>query len=704
VSIEDFAYKLFQDRYAARDENKIIETEFSQMWERVANFVSKEVKKDYELFRDALWDFKLIPAGRILAGAGIQKKLTFANCYFLQIGDSRDEIYQALHNTANILAAGGGVGHDFSLLRPEGSEVKGVRGTSSGPIGFISVFNQSALTISQAGERRGAQLASLSINHPDIYRFIKYKSENPGDWSTYNVSVKITSEFIKALKEDGKFKLFHLKGEPKKHNKIIDARELFEEICKMAWISGDPGLLFIDKANEISPLNGVVELSGSNPCGEQILNNYGVCNLSSINLTKFVTENKTFDFDAFSYYIRIGVRFLDNIIDLNYYPIEKAKEIAQSTRRIGLGMTGIADAMIMLKLKYGSNDSLKWFEKIAKTFLFNTIEESINLSQERGAFPLFNPDIYLKTKFAREKLTDDQKDKINKFGIRNGDLTAIAPTGSISLLAGISSGIEPNFDSRYIRRDRLGEHEIIHPLYKGNEDVFVTANKLPIESHLKILEIAQKYITNSVSKTVNLASSSSIEDIKKVFLYAIDSEIKGITVFRDGCKKGVLDRGTKIIPEKKKEIIKSRPECLTGFTYQQPTPLGKALITINENSDREPFEVIITVGKSGSDIGSLGEAIGRLISFNLRTESTMVTEEKLDEIINHLQGIGGAGGIGFGKSKVKSLPDAIAKVLSKYKSKHIDVKTIDICPQCGVASLVSEEGCVNCKNCGYSKC
>ncbi len=700
---EDLSMKVFQDRYALRDDDgNILEKTYDQMWDRVAKFVADGNKKEEKLFREALDDFKLIPAGRILAGAGWGKNLTFSNCYSFQIQDSRDSIYSVLKDTANILASGGGVGQDFSLLRPEGSIIKGIRGIASGPCSFISTYHASASTISQGGSRRGAALASLKINHPDILKFIRYKSENKGDWYTYNVSVQITNDFVEALEGRKLFQLYHPKG-TKEQNIKIRAEELFNEICERAWQSGDPGLHMIDVVNEVNPSIYYEKLSSSNPCGEQFLpGDGGSCTLSSINLTKYVSD-KLFDYENFENDTKIGIRFLDNILTLNYFPTEETKEASLRSRRIGLGILGLADAMLLMGYKYGSKESLQWFESVMKSFQEATTTASISLAKDRGSFPMFDSTKYTTTKFAKTRLSPEQRKDINKFGIRNADYTMIAPTGSLSLLAKVSSGIEPNFDYKYIRKDRLGEHTIIHPLYDGNEEIFVTANDCPLDGHLKIQEVAQKYLTNSLSKTINLPNSATIDDVKKAYKYAMKHGFKGITVFRDGCKEGVLVRDKK--PEEKEY---TRPTYLKGTTFSQQTPIGKAFITINENGSNKPFEVFINVGKAGSDIQTFGEAIGRLISLNLRTNGKTEIEDKMDEIIDQLKNIGGVSSVGMGKNKVKSLPDGISKVLQQYKvdyeEKIDEYSNKNICPQCGFYSLVVQEGCENCLQCLYSRC
>lgn len=500
-----------------------------------------------------------------------------------------------------------------------------------------------------------------------------------------------------------------------------------------------------------------------NPCGEEGLPAYGVCNLGSINLAAFVNEHGEMDYDNLYKHAKIGTRFQDNIIDGDIYIFEGIRKTQlEGERRVGLGTMGLGDALIKMKIRYGSSESLTVIEKIYKLIRDAAFEASIELAMEKGAFPKFDKGKYTKAYFIK-KLPKRLQKKIAKHGVRNSVLLMQAPTGSTSLMAGVSSGIEPVYEFSYTRRDRLGEHKLYHPLFDTWRkkhptdpipDYFVSSSDLTPEDHVKVQAVIQNYVDASISKTVNAPSVFTVEDVKKLYTLAYKLGCKGITFMRDGSRPGVLEK----VDSKKEQIQingavvaggahipvkKPRPMVVHGSTYQISTPVGITYITINSDYDNDPFEVFVTVGKAGSDVGAMADAIGRLISLNLRIASPLSPKDRMKKMADQLIGIGGARSVGFGDKKVRSLPDAISKILAthfgfKYKNGNGDhaqesngthaaaspkdevilapsvattqaslpyaAADMDLCPECGVAALAFEEGCKKCYSCGYSEC
>ncbi len=494
--------------------------------------------------------------------------------------------------------------------------------------------------------------------------------------------------------------------------------------------------------------NGYVSLD----CGEEGLPAYGVCNLGSLNLAAFVNKEGKMDYKSLYEHAKIGTRFQDNIIDGDIYIFEGIRKTQlEGERRIGLGTMGLGDALIKMKIRYGSADSLKVIDKIYKLIRDAAFEASTDLAREKGVFPKFDKQKYLKAYFIK-KLPQKIRNNIAKYGIRNSVLLMQAPTGSTSLMAGVSSGIEPVYEFTFIRRDRLGEHKLYHPLFdvwkkkhpnQKIPDYFVSSSDLTPEDHVLVQAAIQKYVDASISKTVNAPKVFTVEDVKKLYAQAYKLGCKGITFMRDGSRPGVLEKEVKK-PEVtttngevkvdgiKIPVKKPRPMVVHGSTYQVESPVGITYITINSDYDNQPFEVFITVGKAGSDVGAMADAIGRLISLNLRIISPLTPVERLKKVADQMIGIGGARSVGFGEKRVRSLPDAIAKVIAmhsgfKYKNGNGEVKPIvtaslqnslpyqarefdpdligvDLFSECGLASLVFEEGCTNCYSCGYSEC
>ena len=767
---------VFLDRYSLKDDKGVpLEKTPEEMWRRVAHGISQienaKTRKIWEdKFYSAMDNFKLIPGGRILSGAGTGYKVTFYNCFVIPSPkDSRDGILDTLKQMVEIMARGGGVGINLSSLRPRGARVTKVNGFSSGPCNWAELFSVATKDIiQQGGTRRGALMLMLWDWHPDIEEFITVKRDL-SRINGANLSVCVSDKFMEAVKKDEDWDLifpelkekdydnvwngymddWQAKGRKVKVYKTIKARKLWDLICEAAWASAEPGVVFMERYNKWYNNWYFNKINCVNPCGEEGLPAWGVCNLTSINLTALVKDGKM-DYKTMAEIAKIGVRFQDDVIDADSYVFPEIREVQQNgERRIGLGTMGLGDALIKMKLRYGSPESLVEVDKIYKTIRDAAYESSVEIAREKGAFPKFEAKKYLKGYFVKQ-LPKQIKEGIKKWGIRNSVLLQQAPTGSTSLLAGVSSGIEPVYEFSFIRRDRLGEHTLYHPLYEEwksshpNEPVptyFVSANDLSPEEHVRIQATIQKYVDASISKTVNAPKTHSVEDVKNLYTLAYDLGCKGIAYMREGSRPGVLER---IVDKKEtseelsatakpnshsQSDIKPRPMVVQGSTYQIDTPVGAAFVTINTNGNKEPLEVFINVGKAGSDVAAMAEAMGRLASLVLRMQSLVPSSVRAKQIFNQLIGIGGSRSMGFGDKRVRSLPDAVAKVLAMhfdFKSYngngHVEIASLnkaavltqqalpveqsefDLCPSCGVASLAYEEGCKKCYSCGYSEC
>ena len=727
------AKRILRERYLIKNQKgKVIESP-DEMCYRVAKAIAQSEKNfnisDQELEK-VIWRFyKLLVSGSFfpnsptLMNAGLDNNLQYSACFVLPIGDSLEDIFEAVKRAALIHKSGGGTGFSFSRLRPKGSIVRSTSGVASGPVSFMHVFDAATGEVKQGGRRRGANMGILRVDHPDILEFINCKSE--GGITNFNISVAITDKFMKAVEKKRKYNLI----DPHTGRKVgkLDASKVFQEIVEQAWKTGDPGLFFIDKANAgpANPVPLMGPLESTNPCGEQPLYSNESCNLGSINLPHFIKSGKI-NWKKLAKAIHLAVQFLDNVIEANPYPMKEIRQATYLNRRIGLGIMGWSDLLFSLEIPYNSGEARKLGGKIMKFVHSEAHLASQNLAKKRGSFPNFGKSIY--------------KDGIS---LRNVTLTTIAPTGSISIIAGCSSGIEPAFALAFKHKANGRELTFVNPYFKqaaqkygltekiiqkvikkgtlnGLEGipekvkkVFVTAHEISYRDHVMMQAAFQKWTDNAVSKTINFSNSAKIEDIKKAYLLAYRAGCLGITVFRDGCKKEqVLYSGTTL-------AIKPRPRRVIGATYRVETPVGTAFVTINQNDDGEPLEVFVNVGKVGSDIAADAEAIGRLISLNLRIASDTIPQEVLKQIVDQLGSIGGSQSVGFGKERVRSLADGIAKVLreflgeERYEVKPVGKQTPlfakekgnrDICPACGHASLIYEEGCAKCLYCGYSKC
>jgi ribonucleoside-diphosphate reductase alpha chain len=759
TKLEGVRQKVFLDRYALKDaEGNPIESVPEEMWARVAWGISQventpQLRRYWEKrFYQALDGFHFVPAGRILSGAGTGYAVTYYNCYVIPSpDDSRGGIVDNVKDMIEVMARAGGVGINLSSLRPKGSYIRTVNGHSSGPIAWGQLYSvATGDVISQGGSRRGALMLMLDDDHPDVEEFITCKTKPK--WIEYaNLSIAASDDFMTAIKED---KDWDLKWQGKVM-KTVKARELWDKICEAAWKSAEPGFVWMERYNKWSNTHYYEDIRCVNPCGEQGLPKWGVCNLGALNLSAYVVDG-VMDYKLLAEHTRTAMRFLDNVVDANYYFFKENQVTQLGTRRTGLGTMGLGDALIKMHVRYGSNESLEIIEKIYKTIRDHAYDESANIAKEKGAFAYFDKDKYLDSYFVKQ-LPEEIRNKIAEHGIRNAVLLTQAPTGTTSLVSGVSSGIEPVYDFAMVRRDRTGEHVIYHPLFQewkdanpGKQDneapsYFASTRDLLPDDHVKVQALIQKYTDSSISKTVNAPNEYTIDQVKELYMKAYDMGCKGVTFYRDGSRDAVL---TRVADEKKKEepqaavikppaVMPDRPTMLQGFTYRIQTPVGKGYVTINHDESGNPFEVFIAVSRAGSDIHADADAIGRLISLALRMPTLMEKSKVVEEIIDKLRGIGGGSVIGFGNGRVRSLADAIAKVLlehmTMYGARNGEVLAVadnlpgnqnelkdqkplfeevfgakvverDLCNQCGQASLVREEGCMKCYSCGYSKC
>lgn len=698
-------------------------------------------------FYEMMVDGAFLPNSPTLMNAGKDNGLQYSACFVLPVGDSMDEIFEAVKRAAIIHKSGGGTGFAFSRLRPKDTEVKSTGGKASGPVSFLRVFNGATEAVKQGGTRRGANMGILKVDHPDILEFIHCKMD--GGIANFNISVAITEPFMDALAKNGEYEL----RDPHTHEVAgrLPAREVFDRIVSAAWKTGDPGLVFIDRVNggSSNPVPELETIEATNPCGEQPLAPNDACNLGSINLDKFGRPDSSkapIAWDALERTVRLGVRFLDDVIQVNPYPLPEIMEEVHRNRRIGLGVMGWADLLIQLGIPYDSQAALDLAAKVMDFITTIGRDESARLAEERGPFPNWSQSIYREGR-----------------PLRNSTVTTIAPTGTISIIAGCSSGIEPLFAVAYSHivgdrhltfvnphfeavakkrgfysqelMEKVAEEGTLHGLDKIPEDVrgvFVTAHEIEPEWHVRMQAAFQKHTDNGVSKTINLPNSATVEDVARAYRLAYDLGCLGITVFRDGCKSAhggqVLHVGTGGAAKEKPEIeeheglahvpttVKPRPRTLRGVTFRVDTPLGTGYVHVNQSTSGEPFEVFLNVGKAGSDVQADAEALGRLISLVLRMPSPLTPRERVEEIVKQLDRIGGRRDAGMGPARVRSIPDAVAQVLAEHvglrepgeehvrEAREGRSKASDMCPDCQNFTLVFEEGCQKCHVCGFSEC
>jgi ribonucleoside-diphosphate reductase alpha chain len=656
-----------------------------------------------------------LPNSPTLMNAGT-KLGQLAACFVLPVEDSMEGIFDALKYAALIHKSGGGTGFSFSRLRPKNSRVGSTGGIASGPVSFLKIFNSATEQVKQGGTRRGANMGILRVDHPDIIEFIRAK-EREGELNNFNLSVAITEDFMNAVIEDKSYPLIAPHTGEKKGE--LKAREVFNLLVEKAWETGDPGIVFIDRINEDNPTPSQGEIESTNPCGEQPLLPYEACNLGSINLSNFLNREKkdNIDWDRLKEIIHIGVRFLDNVIDASKYPIEQISKKVRQNRKIGLGVMGWADLLFKLGIPYNSREALQLADKLMEFIQRESKEASKELAKERGPFPAYEESIYKKR---------------GEGPYRNATTTTIAPTGTLSIIAECSSGIEPVFALCFYRNVMEGEKLLeVNPTFKTIAEefgffsqelideilekgsiqeidyipeeikkVFVVAHDIDPIWHIRMQAAFQKHTDNAVSKTVNLPYNATKADVEKVYFEAYRLGLKGVTVFRDGCKSSQVLSLKK--QQDKRSSVKERPEVVYGFTQKVKTGLGTLYLTVNE-VDGKPFEVFATIGKSGRSITAKAEAIGRLVSLALRSGV------EVEEIVRQLKGIGGEHPVFQKKGLLLSIPDAVAWVLETHYLKNAPKSNAQpslirpTCPECG-EEITFQEGCLLCPSCGYTRC
>ena len=724
-----------------------------ELWERQANALAsvertKTLQDKWKVkFFEALEDFKFVPGGRIMHGAGRDDiTTTLNNCYVMGIqDDSVKSIYNTIIEEALTYKYGGGCGHDLSILRPSGDQINGTGGSSCGPTGFMNLFSENTNTIAQHG-RRGANMQTLRVDHPDIEKFIEIKTGDINMVKFSNISVLLTHKFMKAVEADSDFDLIY----DGNVYKTVSARSLWKKIIRNAHDSAEPGLLFWDTMREYHNAEYCSPLVSTNPCAEQPLPDGGCCNLGAINLERFVDDKGNFKIEKFKEIVSVGTRFLDNVIDLNIdrHALDEQKKNAESDRRIGLGILGLGDMLVKMKIKYDSVDALQTVDQVMKIFRDTAYETSIQLAQEKSPFPNFHWDGYSKSKFI-QKLPKKLKNKIQQNGIRNSTLNTVAPTGSGAIVARVTSGIEPIFATSYNRRVKqndgygktFNEYKVFHPIInklfnddKTLPDYVITAHEIDPFFRVKMQGTIQKYIDSSISSTVNLPEEVTRETVADIYMTAYKSLLKGITVYREGSREGILITDKKSDTEKvnKSEQIQSRsssdprirPSITYGETKRIRTGEGTLYITVNED-ENGLCEVFTAIGKAGGHAAAQSEAISRLISLSLRSGVNPKA------IVKQLKGISGPNPTWEDGRLILSTPDAIGKALddyleSRYSKKTENMKSLNItmaeeseeqskdvadftlksitnCPDCG-GPVQFESGCITCQGCGYSKC
>ena len=755
--LNENAMKVLSKRYLKKDKDGNPIEEPGELFFRVAENIAQADKiydKDANIdgliedFYTIMANLDFLPNSPTLMNAGRPLQQLSA-CFVLPVEDSMDSIFETLKHTALIHKSGGGTGFSFSRLRPSNDSVKSTNGVSSGPVSFMQVFNAATEAIKQGGTRRGANMGMLRIDHPDILSFITCKDITT-NLTNFNISVALTNEFMKAVEANEEYNLYNPRT-----NEVtgkLNAREVFDKIVFQAWKNGEPGIVFIDRMNEFNPTPEIGSIESTNPCGEQPLLPYEACNLGSINLSHFIKDEQI-DWKKLENTVKSAVHFLDNVIDMNNYPIPKIGEITRSNRKIGLGVMGWADMLFQLGIPYNSSEAVNLAEKIMQFIEEKSHKASEEIASKRGAFPNFKQSIY-------------------KDGnpIRNATTTTIAPTGTIGLIADASGGVEPLFALVYKRANCLDKAEmfIVNPYFKRvaqelgfyseelmdriakegtikhiNEipekirKVFVTAHDILPEDHIRMQAAFQKYVDNAVSKTVNFTHNATREDVSKAYMLSYKLGCKGVTVYRDGSRQDqvLISSQTSKVENKQEQVAqapvkkeRTRPKRVVGSTLLMHTGCGKMYVTINEDSEGV-FEVFTQLGKSGGCTATQSEAIARLISLALRSRV------ETSRIIEQLKGIRCPSPTLTEGGAILSCPDAIAKALESYISeKEVpslfnDSKSSDLvsstdkkekkvyktkasgnsqgtcpqCPECG-EMLEFAEGCVVCKSCGYSKC
>ncbi len=743
LSLTQNALKVLEKRYLKKnEEGKVIETP-EELFRRVAGHVAKadalygktadEIARVEEEFYELMTSLTFLPNSPTLMNAG-RRLGQLSACFVLPVEDSMESIFDAVKNAAIIHKSGGGTGFSFSRLRPGGDVVGSTKGVSSGPVSFMTVFDAATEAVKQGGTRRGANMGMLRVDHPDIIEFIKCKDDN-NRFNNFNISIGLTSEFMAALTEDREYELINPRT--RKAVKKLKAKEVFDLIVNHAWLNGEPGIVFLDRLNAANPTPALGEIESTNPCGEQPLLPYESCNLGSINLARMVrsgVKGCEVDWERLKETTWKAVHFLDNVIDMNKYPLQKIEEMTKANRKIGLGVMGWADMLIQLGIPYNSEEAISLAGRIMEFIQTEGRKASMRLAEERGVFPNYDKSIYA-----------------GRFPVRNATITTIAPTGTLSIIAGCSSGIEPLFAVSFVRTvmegtklievnpyfervskergfwsrelmERIADTGSLKDFKEIPQDVkaiFLTAHDITPSDHIRMQAAFQRYVDNAVSKTVNFPHNATPDDVREVYLLAYRLECKGVTVYRDGSReeqvlstgktkkvissetKGDTNQTIKIVPRK-------RPDVIRGSTRLIKTGCGNLYVTINEDEKGHLFELFTSMGKAGGCAASQAEAIGRLVSLAFRSNIDPA------EVVKQLKGISCHQPAWSNGGKILSCSDAIAKAIERYNQNadkggngHKDngnsVMLMGACPECG-GSVEHEGGCVVCHNCGFTKC
>ncbi len=714
------ALEILRMRYLLKDEEgNVVESADDRCWNVAVEIGSAELSwKEAEEAEGIIQEFyrmmierKFFPNSPTLMNAGKHNNLQYSACYVLPVEDSISGIFESIKNAAIIHKSGGGTGFSFSRIRPRDDMVSTTKGVASGPVSFMKVFDAATESLKQGGTRRGANMGILRVDHPDILEFIECKLS--GEVSNFNISVAVTDEFMSAYNRSDTYSLVN----PKTRKEItrLSAHEVFDKIVKAAWQTGDPGVIFIDRVNagRSNPIPACGPVESTNPCGEQPLYPYESCNLGSINLGLMVRDGQL-DYNELDRVTRLAVRFLDDVIERNPYPLKPIEDIVRNNRRIGLGVMGWADLLFQLRIPYQSEQALALAETAMQFITEVGHDESRALSEERGVFPRWHESIY-----------HDQHP------LRNSTVTTIAPTGTISIIAGCSSGIEPIFGLYFKHRlgfeffnpafeeimkeegywsETLKEHVRNHgtvadtSLPQELKDLFKTAHEIPPEWHVRMQAAFQKYTDNAVSKTVNFPNSATIEDVEKTYRLAYELGCKGVTIYRDGSRQHqVLSTSKTPQVETEAAAVRKRPMSLQGTTYRMETGCGPLYVTVNED-EHGLFELFTTMGKAGGCAASQSEAIGRMVSLAWRSGV------RPEQVIKQLMDISCHSPAGFGPTKILSCADAVAQavrthVASSKGEKNSGKRSLykGACPECG-GQVEHEGGCSVCHSCGFSEC
>ncbi len=822
------ALEVLRRRYLRRNERGEPAETVAGMFHRVAHHIAaaeNEAGTAAEAearFFSMLAQLRFVPNSPTFTGAGTPLG-QLAACFVLPIEDDMGKepggIFQTLRDAALIQQTGGGNGFSFSRLRPKAALVFSSMGKATGPVGFLRVYDRAFGEIAQGGSRRGANMSVLRVDHPDIEAFVTCKTSEDAI-TNFNTSVGILDAFMEAVEADGAWTLRFPDIESPLYRKFngtleqaeaagigikvyrtVRARELFSKIVRQAWQNGEPGMLFLDAAQRDNPVPHLGRYECTNPCGEQFLLPYENCCLGSVNLARLLSHDAegqpVFDWEGLAETVHDATRFLDDVISVNAFvpAVPQLREAAYRTRRIGLGIMGLADVLIHLRIPYGSEAGQDFAAQLMEFVRYHAMQASIELAQQRGAFPAIEGSVYdphaltwqpphwpiglndgPRYDWGRPPLAwESIVAGIRTHGIRNAAQLTVAPTGTIATVSGVEGyGCEPIFALAYTRyvqdegqtlplryfspafvkaleeahidaetRERIfqkvaptGSCQGVEEVPEVLQRVFVVASDIPAEGHIRMQAALQAFTDASISKTINFPATATEEDVATAFRLAWRLGCKGLTVYVAGSREKVVletetTRQQKTPPPWQAPHIRPRPQRLNGRTYRVPTPVGTAFITVNMNGDAQPFEVFLNVGKAGSETAAVAEAIGRLISLNLRLPSPLEPRRRLEEIVAQLGGIGGGRPLGFGHQRVLSLPDGVAQALNDYLNEmeenddaalHADepesataptsaptppaspMQVGDLCPSCGQATMVYTEGCRRCYVCGHSEC